>query len=199
MAGRSWDLKGTLFDTFSLTRACSHKFRKCHSELDSCPFDPTLVSAASSVTELRIETRVGRKGPERSSGRHLRVQKWRKKVNFLAKSNGKIGGFRDGGQIVHSRSALAYANRKPCTRELHPPALQLIILLVLIFHGFPKFWEPSPAELTSKLERVSEPAWSEDLEDFDRILMKFPRIWSSAGAEPSSAEPERSSAEPEPG
>ena len=30
----------------------------------------------------------------------------------------------DGGQIVHSRSALAYANRKPCTRGLHPPALQ---------------------------------------------------------------------------
>ena len=68
----------------------------------------------------------------------------------------------------------------------------------VIFHGFPRFWEPSPAELTSKLERVSEPARSEDLEDFNRILMDFPRIWSSAGAEPSSAEPERSSAEPEP-
>ena len=68
----------------------------------------------------------------------------------------------------------------------------------VIFHGFPRFWEPSPAELPSKLERVSEPARSEDLENFNRILMDFPRIWSSAGAEPSSAEPELSSAEPEP-
>ena len=68
----------------------------------------------------------------------------------------------------------------------------------VIFHDFPKFWEPSPAELPSKLERVSEPARSEDLEDFNRILMNFLRIWSSAEAEPSSAEPERSSAEPEP-
>ena len=67
--------KGTLFDTFSLTLAITGETRDCHSELDSCPFDPTLVSAASSVTELQIETRVGRKGPERSSGRHLRVQK----------------------------------------------------------------------------------------------------------------------------
>ena len=67
----------------------------------------------------------------------------------------------------------------------------------VIFHGFPKFWEPSPAELPSKLERVSEPARSEDLEDFNRVLMNFPRIWSSARAEPSSAEPERSSTEPE--
>ena len=67
----------------------------------------------------------------------------------------------------------------------------------VIFHGFPKFWEPNPAELPSKLERGSEPARSKDLEDFDRILMEFPRIWSSARAEPSSAEPERSSAEPE--
>ena len=63
--------------------------------------------------------------------------------------------------------------------------------------SFSRFWEPSPAELPSKFERVSEPARSEDLEDFNRILMDFPRIWSSAGAEPSSAEPERSSAEPE--
>ena len=67
----------------------------------------------------------------------------------------------------------------------------------VISHGFPRFWEPSPAELPSKLERVSEPARSEDLEDFDGILMKIPRIWSSARAERSSAEPERSSAEPE--
>ena len=116
--------KCIFFDAFIFTWALTHQIRNCCSELDSCPFDPTLVSAASSVTELQIETRVGRKGPERSSGRHLRVQKWRKKVNFLAKSSGKIGGFLDGGQIVHSRSALAYANRKPCTRELHPPALQ---------------------------------------------------------------------------
>ena len=65
----------------------------------------------------------------------------------------------------------------------------------VIFRGFPRFGEPSPAELPSKLERLSEPARSEDLEDFNRILMKFPRIWSSAGAEPSSAEPERSSAD----
>ena len=68
----------------------------------------------------------------------------------------------------------------------------------VILRGFPRFWGPSPAELPSKLERVSEAAQSEDLEDFDRILMNFPRIWSSAGAEPSSTEPERSSAEPEP-
>ena len=67
----------------------------------------------------------------------------------------------------------------------------------VIFHGFPRFWEPSPAELPSKLERVSEPARSEDLEDFNRILMNFLRIWSSAGAEPSSAELERSSAQPD--
>ena len=66
----------------------------------------------------------------------------------------------------------------------------------VISHGFPRFWEPSPAELPSKLRRVSELARSEDLEDFDRILTKF-RGWSSAGAEPSSAEPGRSSAEPE--
>ena len=68
----------------------------------------------------------------------------------------------------------------------------------VISDGFPSFWKPSPAELPSKLERVSEPARSEDLEHFNRILMNFPRIWSSAGAEPSSAEPERSSAEPGP-
>ena len=67
----------------------------------------------------------------------------------------------------------------------------------VIFLGFPRFSEPSPAEISSKLERLSEPARSEDLEDFNRILMKFLRIWSSAEAEPSSAEPERSSAEPE--
>ena len=67
----------------------------------------------------------------------------------------------------------------------------------VISHGFPRFWEPSQAELPNKLRRVSELARCEDLEDFDRILMKFPRIWSSARAEPSSAEPERSSAEPE--
>ena len=83
--------KGTFLDTISLTLPHDHDFGKCHSELDSCPFDPTLVSAASSVTELQIETRVGRKGPERSSGCHLRVQKLRKKVNFLAKSSGKNG------------------------------------------------------------------------------------------------------------
>ena len=62
---------------------------------------------------------------------------------------------------------------------------------------FSRFWEPSQAELPNKLRRVSELARIEDLEDFDRILIKFPRIWSSARAEPSSAEPERSSAEPE--
>jgi len=84
--------KDHFWSTFSLTRAYVRFFRKCHSELGSGFFEPTLVSAASSVTELRIETRVGRKGPERSSGRHLRVQKWRKKVNFFAKSSGKIGG-----------------------------------------------------------------------------------------------------------
>ena len=67
----------------------------------------------------------------------------------------------------------------------------------VISHGFPRFWEPSPAELPSKLERVSEPARSEDLKDFDRILTNFLRIRSSAEAEPSSADPEWSSAEPE--
>ena len=64
----------------------------------------------------------------------------------------------------------------------------------MVFQGLGTSW---PAELPSKLRRVSELARSEDLEDFNRILMGFPRIWSSAGAEPSSAEPERSSAEPE--
>ena len=68
----------------------------------------------------------------------------------------------------------------------------------VIFHGFPRFWEPSQAELPNKLRRVSELARIEDLEDFDRISIKFPRIWSSARAEPSSDKPERSSAEPEP-
>ena len=67
----------------------------------------------------------------------------------------------------------------------------------VIFHGFSRFWEPSQAELPNKLQRVSELARSEDLDDVNRILMKLPRIWSSARAEPSSAEPERSSAEPE--
>ena len=67
----------------------------------------------------------------------------------------------------------------------------------VIFHGFPRFWEPSQAELPNKLRRVSELARSEDLVDFDRISTKFLKIWSSARAEPSSAEPERSSAEPE--
>ena len=84
--------KGTFFDTFIFTWTITGKSRDCHSELGSWFFAPTLVSVVSSVTELRIETRVGRKGPERSSGSHLRVQKWRKKVNFLAKSSGKMGG-----------------------------------------------------------------------------------------------------------
>ena len=53
--------KGTLFDTFSLTWPITGETRDCHSELGSCPFDPTLVSAASSVTELHILTRVGQK------------------------------------------------------------------------------------------------------------------------------------------
>ena len=44
---------------------------------------------------------------------------------------------------------------------------------------------PSPAELPSKLQRVSEPAQREDLEDFNGISLDFPRISSSAGAEPS--------------
>ena len=46
----------------------------------------------------------------------------------------------------------------------------------MIFHGFPRFWEPSPAELPSKLQRVSEPTRSMDLEDFNRISMNFPKI-----------------------
>ena len=45
--------------------------------------------------------------------------------------------------------------------------------------------EPSPAELPSELRRVSEPARSEDLEDFNRNPLDFPRISSSAGAGPS--------------
>ena len=65
----------------------------------------------------------------------------------------------------------------------------------VILHGFPRFLEPSQAELPNKLRRVSELARSEDLEDFNRILMNFPSILSSAGAEPSSAEPEASSAD----
>ncbi len=32
-----------------VTCVSSHDFQKCHSKLDSCPFDLTLVSAASSV------------------------------------------------------------------------------------------------------------------------------------------------------
>ena len=44
---------------------------------------------------------------------------------------------------------------------------------------------PSSAELPSKLRRVSEPARSEDLEDFNRNPLDFPRISSSAGAGPS--------------
>ena len=44
----------------------------------------------------------------------------------------------------------------------------------VIFHGFPRFWEPSQAELPNKLRRVSELARSEDLEDFDMSkLLKF--------------------------
>ena len=40
--------------------------------------------------------------------------------------------------------------------------------------------EPSPAELPSELGRVSEPALSEDLEDFNTNSLNFPRIsWYS--------------------
>ena len=114
--------KSSFFDTFSLTRACDHKFRKCHSELDSCPFDPTLVSAASSVTERQIETRVGPKGPERSSGRHLRVQKWRKKVNFLAKSSGKNGvASRTKDGRGKAAPLLAPPRSRPCLGGYNPP------------------------------------------------------------------------------
>ena len=62
---------------------------------------------------------------------------------------------------------------------------------------------PSPAELPSELRRVSEPARSEDLEDFNRKKsFGFPedfelgRSWAElSGAQRSSAEPEPSSAE----
>ena len=94
--------KCTFFDAFIFTWTSSHDFRKCHPELDSCPFDPTLVSAASSVTELQIEAKVSWKGPEQSSRRHLRVPKWRKKANFLAKSSGKMEGF-----VTEDRSSTA--------------------------------------------------------------------------------------------
>ena len=114
--------KKAFFDTFSLTRTCSDDFRKCHSELDSCPFDPTLVSAASSVTELQKETRVGPKGPERSSGRHLRVQKWRKKVNFLAKSSGKNGVLsRTEDGRGKAAPLLAPPRSRPCLGGYNPP------------------------------------------------------------------------------
>ena len=85
--------------------------------------------------------------------------------------------------------------RSSISYDFHGFSLVLHVFF-MIFHGFPRFWEPSPAELPSKLERVSELARIEDLEDFNRIFMNFLRIWSSAEAEPSSAEPERSSAEP---
>ena len=118
--------KCTFFDTFSLTWTNVRFFRECHSELDSCPFDPTLVSAASSVTERQIETRVGPKGPERSSGRHLRVQKWRKKVNFLAKSSGKNGVslWTDRGRTRQSSSAPRASEKQTVPGRLQPPALQ---------------------------------------------------------------------------
>ena len=41
----------------------------------------------------------------------------------------------------------------------------------VIFLGFPRFWEPSQAELPNKLRRVSELARSEDLKDFNRIVL----------------------------
>ena len=114
--------KGTLFDTFIFTLTPDHDFGKCHSELDSCPFDPTLVSAASSVTELHIRTRVGQKGPERSSKRHPRVQKWRKKVNFLAKSSGKNGvSLRTEDGRGKAAPLLAPPRSRPCLGGYNPP------------------------------------------------------------------------------
>ena len=126
--------KCTFFDTISLTRACSDDFRKCHADLDSCPFDPTLVSAASSVTERQIETRVGPKGPERSSGRHPRVRKWCKKVDFLAKSSGKIGGF-----VTEDRSSTAAPlSRMRIASRAHgsfaPPHSNLSTLVSTLIH-----------------------------------------------------------------
>ena len=114
--------KCTFFDTFIFTCAPDHDFRKCHSELDSCPFDPTLVSAASSVTERQIETRVGPKGRERGSRRHLRVQKWRKKVNFLAKSSGKNGvSLRTEDGRGKAAPLLAPPRSRPCLGGYNPP------------------------------------------------------------------------------
>ena len=114
--------KGTLFDTFSLTWPITGETRDCHSELDSCPFDPTLVSAASSVTELHIRTRVGQKGPERSSKRHPRVQKLRKKVNFLAKSSGKNGvSLRTEDGRGKAAPLLAPPRSRPCLGGYNPP------------------------------------------------------------------------------
>ena len=114
--------KDALFDTFIFTCTSTHQIRNCRSELDSCPFDPTLVSAASSVTERQIETRVGPKGPERSSGRHLRVQKWRKKVNFLAKSSGKNGVLlRTEDGRGKAAPLLAPPRSRPCLGGYNPP------------------------------------------------------------------------------
>ena len=114
--------KCTFFDAFIFTLAINPPTRNYHSELDSCPFDPTLVSAASSVTELQIETRVGRKGPERSSGCHLRVQKLRKKVNFLAKSSGKNGvSLRTKDGRGKAAPLLAPPRSRPCLGGYNPP------------------------------------------------------------------------------
>ena len=81
--------------------------------------------------------------------------------------------------------------------------LMHLVQLNTILHGFSRFFKvlgagagsgardrrgtagPSPAELPSELRRVSEPARSEDLEDFNRNPLDFPRISSSAGAGPS--------------
>ena len=127
-AGGRAPKRGPFFATISLTRTCSHKFRDCHSDEETIPFFATRGSVQRSATAQSAEATVGRKKSERSPERQPRVQKSRKKSSFLSKSSGKIGGkwggFRDGGHLVQTRSALADANREPCTRGLHPPALQ---------------------------------------------------------------------------
>ena len=74
------------------------------------------------MTELQIETRVGPKGPERSSERHLRVQKWRRKSYFLAKSSGKNGvSLRTEDGRGKAAPLLAPPRSRPCLGGYNPP------------------------------------------------------------------------------
>ena len=46
----------------------------------------------------------------------------------------------------------------------------------VIFYGFPRFWEPGPAQLPSNLGRAPELALSENLEDFGWDFFDLERI-----------------------